>query len=113
MDIGLFGVLMVWQDYLWQMFWPLILVPIYVLIEKKRITNKLIFVIGSIIICYSVHFVSEVIFSLVVQKWLEKKMVAYIHTNILSVAAFMLFLRLLSSIILMIYMKKLKLFKLS
>ena len=31
MDIGWFGVLMVWKDYLWQMFWPPILVPIYVL----------------------------------------------------------------------------------
>ena len=51
MDVDLYGLLLLWKDFILIVYWPLWVVPIYVYFRRKHLRKRLIFLFISIIFC--------------------------------------------------------------
>ena len=56
MNVDFYGLLMIWTDWTIFAYWPIWLVPIYLLFRRKKIKKKWLFLFASVIFCLVVDY---------------------------------------------------------
>ena len=63
MNGDLYGILSLWKDFVFIIYWPLWLMPIYLFFRKKHLKNRWVFLIVSTIFCLVLNYLIEIILS--------------------------------------------------
>ena len=61
MDVGIIGILFVWLGILFITLWPVLLVSIFLYINRKNISKKWLFSLISVSACYGISFVISIV----------------------------------------------------
>jgi hypothetical protein len=48
-----------WKELIFIVYWPSWVVPLYVLIRKKHLKKKLIFLVAAMLLCFSLQYLLE------------------------------------------------------
>ncbi len=49
----------VWKNLIFIVYWPIWVVPVYVMLRKKYLKNRLLFLVVAMVLCLSLKFLLE------------------------------------------------------
>jgi hypothetical protein len=49
----------VWKDLIIIVYWPILIVPVYIMIRKEHLKNKWIFFVIAMLLCFSLKYLLE------------------------------------------------------
>jgi hypothetical protein len=112
MDIDLIGILFLSFDLLWMIYWPIPLALIYIVLFRKYLSRKLIFLISCVALGFAINLIYEFGFlKLFVVDPLNPH-VENLNENAGIYLALLLFPKIATSLLLYWLLSKMKIFKL-
>ena len=110
MNIDVVGIVSVWLNLIWLIYWPLLFVPLFLCFKRKKIKRKLLYLAISIVVCFGINYIFEFIFSYVVSNLFQNS-TEFILENAKLLSFTMLLLKLALSFVVINWYSKLNYFK--
>jgi len=86
MNIDIVGILSVWLNLIWLIYWPFILAPVYLFIKRKKIKRKWLHLFLTIIVCFASNYIVEYTSTYFIVNFTDQAQQNFIfdHTKLIS-----------------------------